>query len=727
MLGFGGVLHLSAAALVLGAGASAVWRDTRVLSLLCLAGAGVLMAVAARSAATRCAHGRGAIVAVFSEGLSSGAFARGETIAIGRERCALPITVAVKQGRVPAGRQASVTGVVAVDKGRVFVRHAAVRALRERDAWIGMRARLGRGIDSAFGARAGLVRALLLADTRSLDVALRDRFAEAGLVHMLSISGLHVAIIAAAVELLGVAARLSRRTATLATMAIIAAYLCVIGAPAPAVRSAVMLAIAGAGRLGQRNVSPWAALALGGGVPLFLSPRTVLDLGWQLSVLGMMGLIASSALVRRWLQPRVDGLRRTLASGLLASVIASLVTGPLVAWHFGRLSVVAPLANLVATPIVALLQPMLFLALAATPLPAVERFIADASMPLLWALDYVATAASAVPMAAIDLAPTFGAAVLAFVAATAVVVACVSRYPARAGITAITSAAAVAWWPMVPRLSSGDGVELHMIDVGQGDATAIRTPRGRWILIDAGRVWRGGDAGRSTIIPYLRRRGGDVAAFILTHPHADHAGGAATIVRALRPRVFWDGAYLGTSDSYRTVLESLRERATPWRRVRPGLIERVDDVALEFLAPDSAWTAHLDDPNEASVVVRVRYGSVRFLLVGDAERDEERWLLMRDSLALRADVLKVGHHGSSTSTTPDFLRAVRPSLALVSVGRGNSYRHPSPRVMGALVTQGATVLRTDQVGHVIVRSDGEIIEMEAQGERWVLSPRSATP
>jgi competence protein ComEC len=260
-----------------------------------------------------------------------------------------------------------------------------------------------------------------------------------------------------------------------------------------------------------------------------------------------------------------------------------------------------------------------------------------------------------------------------------------------------------------------------MIDVGQGDAVALRTPRGRWILVDAGRAWRGGDAGRATVIPYLRRRGGPIAAFVLSHPHADHAGGAATIVRALRPDVFWDGAYIGTSETYREALMAVATAGVTWQRVRPGQRVTIDDVQLDFLAPDSIWTRELDDPNEASVVLRARYGAVRFLLVGDAEREEERWLLERDSLALRAEVLKVGHHGSITSTTTGFLRVVRPSIALVSVGAGNTYGHPNAHVLASLAAQGATVLRTDRHGSVVVRTDGATLEIQAQGERWASS------
>jgi competence protein ComEC len=721
-LGFGGVVHLAGAIAACAVLAGALRREMRLVALAGMGLAGWLAARAASLDEERCARLRGPIVAVFPEALAPGAFARGETRFIAGQRCATSVTVAVGRGGLAAGREALVMGEVSADRGRVLVRDASIRPRRARDALVAFRARLGRGLDTAFGANAPLARALLIADTRSLDPNVRDRYATAGLVHVLSISGLHVAIIALAVELLCRAARLPPRGASITTMVLVAAYIAVIGAPAPAVRSAVMLGVTAVCRLAQRNTSPWASLAIGGGAPL-LAPRTVLDLGWQLSVLGMAGLVASGALARRWIRADRGRWRAQLAAALLASVIASLVTGPLVAWHFGRLSLIAPVANLLAAPIIAVLQPTLFLALAFTAVPTAERFVADAASPLLWALDVVALAAARIPYASIGMSPSLATAAVACLCVLALLVACVSRHPGQSLVVGTASLAAMAWSPLTPlRLR---GVELHMIDVGQGDAVALRTPRGRWILIDAGRAWRGGDAGRTTVIPYLRRHGGSLAAFVLTHPHADHAGGAATVVRALRPDVFWDGAYVGTSDAYREALGAAALTGVTWERVRPGSRRVIDQVELEFLAPDSAWARALTDPNEASVVVRATYGAVRFLLVGDAEREEERWLLARDSLALRADVLKVGHHGSTTSTTERFLRAVRPAIALVSVGAGNTYGHPSPQVLASLAASGATVLRTDRQGSLVVRSDGSTLEIQAQGERWVSSVGSA--
>ena len=146
----------------------------------------------------------------------------------------------------------------------------------------------------------------------------------------------------------------------------------------------------------------------------------------------------------------------------------------------------------------------------------------------------------------------------------------------------------------------------------------------------------------------------------------------------------------------------------------------MDGIVVNFLAPDSAWASALTDPNEASTIARVRFGAVRFLLVGDAEKELEQWLVSNAGIDLRADILKVAHHGSSTSTTERFLDAARPRVALISVGKDNSYRHPSPAVVDRLERAGAAVYRTDQLGTVVVATDGRRVRVRARDREWEL-------
>jgi competence protein ComEC len=539
---------------------------------------------------------------------------------------------------------------------------------------------------------------------------------------MLSISGLHVAVIAAAMELLFQVARMPRRAALLGAFVATGVYVAMIGAPPPALRSAAMLGVATLSRFAQRPTSPWAAWAIGGFIPLF-APRTVIDVGYQLSVLGMCALVAAGSLWRRQFATRLTGWRARIGQELMTSLVACAVTAPLVAWVFGRVSLVAPVSNLIAAPVITLAQPVLFLALLLAPFGWAARFVAQAVHPLLFAFDWIAWFSASVPGAAITVTTTAVTAVLAACSAVSLVVACVSRYPTPPVIAALGSLALMVVVPAIP-LRPTSGVELHVLDVGQGDAILLRTDAGRWVLFDAGPAWNGSDAGRRVVIPYVLRRGGSLESFVLSHPHNDHVGGAASVLSAMHPHSYWDAAFAGGAETYIASLSVAKEEGIDWRRVHPGDSIQIDGVTVSFLAPDSVWTVGLKDPNLASTIALVRYGMVRFLLVGDAERPEEDWLLAHHA-ELRADVLKVGHHGSSTSSSDEFLAAVHPTLAVISVGAGNKYGHPSSDVIRALGVVGAEVLRTDEAGTIVVRSDGSRIEVEAKGEKWELARDSS--
>lgn len=593
----------------------------------------------------------------------------------------------------------------------------------ERSTLESARDRVGKTIERVFRQDAPIAKALLIADRQQIPLEMNDAFVAAGLVHILSISGLHVGIIAASVALLLESARLSKRISAVATLLVIALYVTLLGGQPPALRAAAMVGAMTLGRFTQRPTSPWALLAIGAFIPL-VQPEIVLNLGYQLSVAGMAALIAGGVLAKRLLKSRMKGFSLKVCTELSVSMIATLVSAPLIAWAFGRLSIIGPISNIVATPIVAVLQPLLFLALLLAPAPPLAHFAADAAHPLLYALEGSAHFFGSLPGAVLSVSPKWPTVVCALAAVCALIVAIVSRYPTRPVIVAATCCAVGIIAPF-PVFTSGE-LEMHMLDVGQGDAILLRTPAGRWVLVDAGRAWRGGDAGRSVVVPYVRRRGGDVAAFILSHPHLDHVGGGLTVLTALHPHAYWDAAFAGGNAAYRATLDVAAREHIAWHRVHPGDSVALDGVTLLFLAPDSSWTAALSDANEASSVVLVRYGLVRFLLTGDAEQGEEQWLLSNAS-ALRADVLKVAHHGSSTSSGDAFIKRVCPRVALISVGAINSYGHPSGDVIAALRRIGARVLRTDHEGTIVVRTDGREIEVQSAETHWEFSKPSHGP
>ncbi|MDQ6737991.1 MAG: ComEC/Rec2 family competence protein [Gemmatimonadota bacterium] len=308
-------------------------------------------------------------------------------------------------------------------------------ALNER-----MRMRASAAIDSAFGEDAPIARALLVADQSEIPRDVKRMYADAGIVHMLAISGLHVSIVATSLALLMSLIRIPTRTASLLTAAIIIAYVFMLGFPAPALRAAVMVCVTTGARVYQRHASRWSVLALGGLVPLTV-PATVTEAGYQLSMAGMAGVMAAAVLSRRFAIAAGRTWTAALVRSLMVSTVATLATAPLVAAWFGRLSLIGPLTNVFADPVIALLQPILFLSLVLSPWPAMSRFVANAAHPLLLAFQEIARRAASVPHAAIAVSLSPASTIFFAIAAAALIVACNSRLPARAAVLCAGAAA----------------------------------------------------------------------------------------------------------------------------------------------------------------------------------------------------------------------------------------------------------------------------------------------
>jgi competence protein ComEC len=567
-----------------------------------------------------------------------------------------------------------------------------------------LRAGARRRVDRLFGEEAALAASLLLAQRDGLDRDVRDRFARAGLSHLLAISGLHVALVAGLLMLLAGAARLGKGPGAAAAGLGTVAYVLFLGAPHSASRAALQIVLVLAARAAQRPARTEALIATAALLLLARDPAALFSPGFQLSFAGVAGILLLRRPLLRRLK-RLPGLRdrakvRWLADGLATSAAATVATAPVVAWHFGRVAPIGVVANLVAIPLLSATVPALAMAMGVGAVwhPG-GAFLAEGGRTLLMALDR-----------------------------TAAVAAGVGAVPVPGSVAAVLTAAVVGGWlatrrlgrvrPSVRRLVWGgvagvvlllaplrpgtDRVEIHVIDVGQGDAIAIRSPVGRWLLVDAGVARESYDAGARLVVPYLSRHGVTrLEGLILTHPDADHVGGAGAVLAALRPRWVADPGRPASKADYLALLRAAAGAGVPWLTARRGLELEVDGVRLEVLHPYRGVDA--TDANEVSVVVRLVYGAFEALLTGDAPAEVERALVRRYGRRLESDVLKVGHHGSRTSTTGELLTATGATLALVSAGRGNRYGHPHRSVLGRLEAAGLSVARTDRHGSIVVR------------------------
>ncbi len=269
-----------------------------------------------------------------------------------------------------------------------------------------------------------------------------------------------------------------------------------------------------------------------------------------------------------------------------------------------------------------------------------------------------------------------------------------------------------AWWPLVPAPPSGyrpHWLALHFLAVGQGDAAALRTPAGRWIVVDGGPRLAGFDAGASVVTPFLRRAGVQrLALAAMSHGDADHLGGLAAVVRAFKPDLVLEPGEPLPRAEYRRFLAAVARAGSRWHAGRTGDSLELDGVALRVLHPGGAW---LPAANENSLVLVVEYGGFRALLPGDGGLAMERSPGFLERVP-RAAVLKVAHHGSRFATGPALLAAAAPAVCVISVGP-NRFGQPDPGVVGALGGAGCVVVRTDLEGTVTVETDGRVMRLRA--------------
>src|SRR3989454_159915 len=398
-----------------------------------------------------------------------------------------------------------------------------------------VRDRLARRADELFGARAPLVAALVFAPDAALDPEVRERYARSGLAHILSISGLHVGFLAAWLALILRKLGLSPGARAGAAALLLVGYLWVLGFPAPATRATVMFVADQVARLRQRVAAPRGVIALSALVVLFADPWALQSVGAWLSVAAIGAVIWADRAMAR--SPRVLRL-------LAPPAAATLVTAPVTAFAFGTVAPIGVVANLVAIPLAAVAVPGLAMALALPRIAAALSHLLAAGAGLgLALLDAVARLAASVPGGHVIMIAGWRAALLwAGVAAAAWWLWSSPRRPWLVGARCGFVVALVCWAPVVDTALGGASLDacrcltVHFLDVGQGDAAALRTPAGRWVVVDGGPRTPESDAGRRVVIPFLRRHGASgLALVVATHGDADHLGGLPAVGGAVPP------------------------------------------------------------------------------------------------------------------------------------------------------------------------------------------------
>ncbi|HEY3151177.1 MAG TPA: DNA internalization-related competence protein ComEC/Rec2, partial [Candidatus Binatia bacterium] len=606
-----------------------------------------------------------------------------------------------------------------------------------------LRREIRRFIERNFSQDHGaLIKALVVGDMGAISKDMRTAFTAAGVNHVLSISGLHVAMLGLVVfVLIRYGCSFSTflllhwnllKLATFFSFVAVVFYTALAGAMVPTVRSAIMIGVYELAVLLDREEEVFASLTLAALLIALVWPGVIADISFQLSFLAVLFIVWGMRKVHDWFAvTKSDELPqekswimhrfRQMGMHLAVPLLATLGTGPLIAHYFGHLSLVGFIANPLIVPLVGfVVVPVgLILGFCAVAAPELASLLTGPTEKLtsltIWMVDGLARfplANIAVPSPnMIEVVGLYGLLLCLFIL----------RNRARVVIVLIVAAVLLAadsayWWDQRHRSKE---LRITHLNVGQGDAAVIELPGSKVLLIDAGGTASGEfDTGDGIVAPFLRSRKILRVDFLLvSHSRIDHYGGMRTIVNEFSPQEFWSGSGKGQTsrfDDLEDALEKAKITRVPMSNGEPCRI--IDEVKLCVLFPPA------DKSDDTSVVVRLDYGKLRYLFASDIDKRDEA-LLAQKPMELRSTIVKIPRHGSATASTAEFIAAVQPRLAVLSAGARSRSEAQREEVTGRYRGSGAQVLNTYEDGAITLETDGETVRYKTHksGKRGTLT------
>jgi competence protein ComEC len=568
------------------------------------------------------------------------------------------------------------------------------------------------------GDEANFLIGLLLGDRTDLSEKIKSAFMNTGTIHVLAVSGSHVVLVAEIIFIVVGLLRFSRTPKILIAIVVLIYYMFLTGSTPSVVRATLMIIIFYLGKLFQERTDVYNVLGLSAIIILLLEPKQLFDVGFQLSFSAVFSIVyfypKLNALIPKIPEPLEEFKIITWVWQLFAvSLAAQIGTLPFTAFYFEKISIVSLFANLIVVPLVGLI---VTIGLGGALLGILSMWIASSfsevnDLLAVFTLNFVKWAEQ-VPYAIVNTA-TFGLKETIIYSLLIGFIFNVGNKPLQKKIIFASFIIVNVLLFSSLNQSSENNLRITFLDVGQGDGAVIQFPTGEVIIVDAGPRTNEFDAGEKTVAPFLRRNGiSTIDAIITTHPHADHLGGVPYLMQNFSVKKVIDAGQLMQSKLFFEY--NALNRKENHLIEKAGMIFPTENARLYFLHPSKQFididsSNGYSDLNESSLVFKLQYGNTSFLFSGDAEIEAEEHIAGIYHDFLDSDVLKAGHHGSSTSSSEYFIKAVQPQEVVVSVAKFNKFRHPSKRVIERFHTFGANVYRTDVEGAVIIESDGNHI------------------
>lgn len=567
----------------------------------------------------------------------------------------------------------------------------------------------------------GVLRALLLGERGFVSKELEEAYARAGVNHILSISGFHVGIIALVIyrSLLLLLSRFERltlqinlrRTALLATLPPVAFYLFLSGAAPATVRSVLMIAVITLALWLERETDPINVLTMAALAMLAANPPSLFDISFQLSFLALWGLVVLTPVFSHPFRTLDNGFVKNVILLLAASAAATLVTFLPVGYVFHRATVAGIISNVFIVPLMG--YGAVVAGFAALPLIAVTPVAAG---PLITIASWLVAISNRIIewLARIPPVPLHSVTRIDLLVSFLLLLG-LTLLPGRRARILVAGIGALALSALhLPAMAGGDAkLVITFLSVGQGESTLVSLPDGKIMLVDGGGAVHGGgtDVGERLLVPALWSMGvKSIDYLVLTHPHPDHLEGLLYLAAAMPVGEFWETGQPAENASLAELRARLVEQGVPVRHLSAATAPfTVGGARIEPLWPCDKSPGKGAD-NDDSLVFRLVLGGTCILFTGDIGAPAEG-VLANDPARLRCTVLKVAHHGSRYSSSPSFLDAASPQVALISAGRRNSFGLPAPETLARLEARGIDVYRTDRDGTVQVTCTGDSWEV----------------